>query len=383
MSSPVQSVDIPGYGTTWLITGYDEARAALADPRLSRDDRKAPARLREQAERHQTESSLGRNMLDADPPEHTRLRRLVNKAFTPRRVESLRPRVEQITDELLDAITPHSEASLIETLAFPLPVTVICELLGLPMADRAEFRSWTADLALSLDPAADPEPVRTAGAALRAYFEKLLAGIRLEAVPEDEQPDLTRALLRATGEGGELGRDELISMLMLLLLAGHETTVNLISNALANLLTNLDQFELLRAKPELVPQAVEELLRLEGPLQTTLPRITLADVEIGGTTIPAGNMVNVVLSAANRDAARIDDPDRLDVTRGEFQHLAFGHGPHFCLGAALARLEAQVAIRGLLTRFPNLSLAVRPSELRWRTNPMLRALDDLPVRFNP
>jgi cytochrome P450 len=370
----VQSMEVPGFGTAWLITGHEEARAALTDPRLSRDDRDAPEWLRQHAERHRIESSLGRNMLDCDPPEHTRLRQLVKKAFTPRRIEALRPRVQQITDDLLDAMAGHDEVDLIEALAFPLPVTVICDLLGLPSSDHADFRAWSAGLIQS----DDPEVTRTSGKALRAYFEDRIAGIELDELPEDEQPDLTRALLRASGDEGRLTHEELINMLMLLLIAGHETTVNLVGNAMVTLLGNPGQFALLRSKPELVPQGVEELLRLDGPLNAALPRITRTDMEISGVTIPAGSMVNIVLSAANRDAEKFDDPNRVDVTRQDVQHLAFGHGVHFCLGSALARLEAQVAIGSLIARFPDLSLAT--TELRWRPSPMIRGLVSLPVR---
>ncbi|MBP2326310.1 cytochrome P450 [Kibdelosporangium banguiense] len=370
----VQPMEMPGIGTAWLITGYEEARAALTDPRFSRDDRKAPEWLHQHAEQHRIDSSLGRNMLDCDPPEHTRLRQVVKKAFTPRRIEALRPRVQQITDDLLDAMSGHDEVDLIEALAFPLPVTVICELLGLPAADHADFRAWTAGLIQS----DDRELTRTSGKALRAYFENRIAGIELDDLPEDEQPDLTRALLRASGDEGRLTREELIDMLMLLLIAGHETTVNLVGNAVVTLLGNPDQLALLRSEPALVPQAIEELLRLDGPLNAALPRITQADVEVSGVTIPAGNMVSIVISVANRDPETFDDPHRVDVTRTDTQHLAFGHGIHFCLGSALARLEAQVAIGGLVARFPELSLAT--TDLQWRPNPMIRGLVSLPVR---
>jgi cytochrome P450 len=369
----VQSMEVPGIGTAWLITGYEEARAALTDSRLSRDDRKAPEGLRQHAERHQQESSLGRNMLDCDPPEHTRLHQLVKKAFTPRRIEALRPRVQQVTDGLLDAMTGHDEVDLIEALAFPLPVTVICDLLGLPASDHADFKVWTAGLIQS----ADRDVIKTSGKALRAYFEDRVAGIEPADLPEEEQPDLTRALLRASGDEGRLTHDELINMLMLLLIAGHETTVNLVGNATVTLLGNPGQLALLRSKPELVPQAIEELLRLDGPLNAALPRIAQTDIEVSGVTIPEGSMVNIVLSAANRDASKFDDPHRVDVTRADVPHLAFGHGVHFCLGSALARLEAQVAIGSLITRFPDLRLAT--TELQWRPSPMIRGLVSLPV----
>ncbi|MFC0106458.1 cytochrome P450 family protein [Kibdelosporangium aridum] len=371
----INELEVPGLGTTWLVTGLEEGRAVLADPRLSRDERKAPDALRAFAHNHRADMSMGRHLLDEDPPDHTRLRGLIKKAFTPRRVENLRPRAQEITDALLDGLS--GEVDLIDALAFPLPMTIMCELLGLPEADRADFRIWGAELAMGMDPTADRATVEHGGKALRAYFENLVAHIDVDDRPSDEQPDLTRALIRA----GRMSHDELVSMLMLLLLAGHSTTVNLISNGMLALMTNPAQFALLRERPDLLPQAVEELVRHDGPLQVSLPRHTLEDVEISGVTIPAGSMVSVVVSAANRDASRFDDPDRLDITRVDNQHLGFGHGVHFCVGAALARMEAQVAIGSLVSRFPNMTLAVPEQGLRWEFNPMLRALASLPVRL--
>nr|CEL14525.1 putative cytochrome P450 hydroxylase [Kibdelosporangium sp. MJ126-NF4]CTQ88890.1 putative cytochrome P450 hydroxylase [Kibdelosporangium sp. MJ126-NF4] len=369
----MQKLDAPGIGTVWLVSGADEGRALLADPRLSRDERKAPPPLQELAWRNRANMSMGRHLLDEDPPNHTRLRGQIRKAFTPRRVANLRPRAQQITDALLDGMS--GEVDLIDALAFPLPMTIMCELLGLPEQDRADFRVWGAELAMGMDPTADPAKVAHGGKALRAYFETLVAGITVDDRVEDDQPDLTRALVRA----GMLDHDELISMLMLLLLAGHTTTVNLIGNGVHALLTNPDQFALLRARPDLLPQAIEELLRLAGPLQVSLPRITLEEVKVADATIPPGSMVHVVIGAANRDAFRFTDPQRLDITRADNQHLSFGHGVHFCVGAALARMEAQVAIGSLVARFENLRMAVPENELVWETNPLVRSLASLPV----
>jgi cytochrome P450 len=374
----VQQFELPGLGATWLITGYDEGRAALADARLSRETRHAPDELRLQVERHQADRGMGRSMLDFDPPDHTRLRQLVRKAFTPRRVEGLRPRVQEITDELLDGMASAGEVDLVDAFAFPLPVKVICELLGLPVSDRDQFRAWTARLTAPYFADEEKALANAAGQAMRAYFEDLLASTEPEDAPEDAQPDLTRALLLS-----ELDREELVSMLMLLLIAGHETTVNLIGNGMAALFAHPDQLRLLRERPELVPGAVEELLRFDGPLQSALPRVAVEEVEISGVTIPAGGVVNIVLPAANRDKAKFDDPDRLDLTRTDNQHLAFGHGIHFCLGAPLARLEGQVAFRALVTRFPDLAPAVPAEEFQWRAGGMIRGLLDLPVRFTP
>ncbi|ALG11010.1 cytochrome P450 family protein [Kibdelosporangium phytohabitans] len=369
----VQSLEVPGIGTTWLVSGFEEGRALLSDPRLSRDERKGPEALRELAWKNRAGMSMGRHLLDEDPPNHTRLRGQIKKAFTPRRVENLRPRAQEITDALLDTVS--GEVDLIDALAFPLPMTIMCELLGLPEEDRADFRVWGAELAMGMDPTADRDKVAHGGKALRAYFETLLAELKADDRSVEDQPDLTRALVRA----GELDHEELISMLMLLLLAGHTTTVNLISNGVLALLTNPDQLALLRARPELLPQAIEELLRHDGPLQVSLPRITVDEVEVAGATIPAGDMVHVVVAAANRDASRFLDPERLDITRTDNQHLGFGHGVHFCVGAALARMEAQVAIGTLVARFPDLRLAVPVDELQWEVNPILRSLVSLPV----
>jgi cytochrome P450 len=352
-----QRIDMPGIGPAWLVTGYEEARAALIDPRLSRDPANAPDWLRRQVEQNKRESGLGHNMLDSDPPEHTRLRQVVKRAFTPRRVAGLRPRIEEITTSLLDSMAGQDVVNLIDVFAFPLPVTVICELLGLPHEDRDQFRAWTADLMLGRE---DRERSGAAGKAIRSYLADFVVGSHVSDAPEDEQPDLTHALL----SGGRLEHDELIAMLMLLLIAGHETTVNLIANGMVSLFTNPDQLTLLIEDLSLVPQAVEEVLRFDPPVPSALPRITTEDTPVGGTVIPAGSVVGVGLAAANRDSERFADPDFMDITRTDTAHLGFGHGTHFCLGAPLARLEAQVAITGLLTRFPGSRLAVPKQDLR-------------------
>ncbi len=370
----VQRIDMPSMGIAYLVTGYEEARAAFTDPRLCRDARNAPGWLRERVEQNQRESGLGRNMLDSDPPDHTRLRQAVKRAFTPRRVESLRPRVGEITSGLLDRMAGQDELDLIDEFAFPLPVTVICDLLGLPYADQDQFRGWTAELLMESE---DRTASRAAGHAIRGYLEDFVAGITVEDLPEDAQPDLTHALIRA----GQLDHDELVSMLMLLLIAGHETTVNLIGTGMVSLFTNPAQLKLLLADLSLVPQAVEEMLRFDGPIVSAPPRIAAQDITLGGTDIPAGSVVAIALPAANRDPARFDDPDFLDLTRTNNAHLAFGHGTHFCLGAALARMEAEIAFTALLTRFPDIRLAVPWQDLTWRSG-MVRALNALPVRFD-
>ncbi|MFG2018801.1 cytochrome P450 family protein [Actinomadura geliboluensis] len=368
-SGPVHPIDFPEGATAFLVVDHEHGRAALADPRLSKD-------VAHSAVPVNGEQFFGGTMLAMDPPDHTRLRGLMAKAFTSRRVERLRPRVQEITDGLLDGIAARGAADLIEDLAVPLPVQVICELLGVPASDRARFREWTAVLtvpALTSDARAHRREVARA---FNGYLTEVIAERR--ARPED---DLVSALINARDGDAALTEPELLAGIALLLIAGHETTVNLIGNGVLALLREPDQMALLRAEPELLPAAVEELLRYDGPVERASQRIALEDMEIAGTFVPKGAWVHVSLGAADRDPAVFDDPDRLDVTRAPKRHVAFGHGLHFCLGAPLARLEGQIAIGGLLDRFPGLALAVPPADLRHhRTGSIVRGLVALPVR---
>jgi cytochrome P450 len=384
--SAVTSVITPEGQRAWLITRYEDVRKALADPRLSKDWRKlrSPGFV--------PDPSVGflmAHMLNADPPDHTRLRRLVQKAFTPGRVAALRPRIEAITASLLDAMPgggsggggraldadPAGDGAvdLITAFAFPLPMTVICELLGIPDGDREEFKTWSQVI---LSSTATFDEYRAAGGAMYAYFTRLLADKR--AAPAD---DLLSALITARDSGDSLDEPELLAMIFLLLVAGHETTVNLIATGTLALLTHPSEFSRLRSEPSLLPGAVEELLRYANPLNHATDRYAPESFEIGGVTIPAGEPVLVVTSSANRDPARFPDPDRLDVGRDASGHVAFGHGIHYCVGAPLARLEGEIAFGALLARFPGLSLAVEPSELRWRPSSLIHGLERLPVRL--
>jgi cytochrome P450 len=376
--SPVTSVITPEGQRAWLITRYEDVRRALADPRLSKDWRKlrSPGFV--------PDPSVGflmAHMLNADPPDHTRLRRLVQKAFTPGRVAGLRPRIEAITASLLDAMAAARDADtagdgvvdLITEFAFPLPMTVICELLGIPDGDREEFKSWSQVI---LSSTATFDEYRAAGGAMYGYFTKLLADKR--AAPAD---DLLSALITARDSGDSLDEPELLAMIFLLLVAGHETTVNLIATGTLALLTHPSEFSRLRADPSLLPGAVEELLRFANPLNHATDRYAPESLEVGGVTIPAGEPVLVVTSSANRDPARFPDPDRLDVGRDASGHVAFGHGIHYCVGAPLARLEGEIAFGALLARFPGLSLALEPSQLRWRPSSLIHGLETLPVRL--
>jgi cytochrome P450 len=379
---PVTQAVMPHGDRIWLVTRYAETRAALADPRLHKDwagKLTGPDWVPDEVTGY-----LSVHMLNTDPPNHTRLRKLVTKAFTARRIAGLRPRIEAITRSLLDAIEARVAAGddtvdLIEAFAFPLPVTVICELLGVPARDQAQFRQWSNAL---LDVDDGPGGFRAAGEAMYYYFTELIAAKR--AQPAD---DMVSALIAARGasergdSGDSLDERELMAMLWLLLIAGHETTTNLIASGTLALLTNPAELERLRSDPSLLPGAVEELLRFANPLNHATERFTLEPVEIGGVTIPAREWVLCVTSSANRDPGRFGDPDRLDVGRDAGGHVAFGHGIHYCLGAPLARLEGEVAFGALLGRFPDLSLAADPATLRWRPSSLIHGLEALPVRI--
>ena len=372
---PVTPVVLPGGMGSWLITGYAEARAALADPRLSKH---MPGW---HPEPDSIFAALDLHMLNSDPPDHARLRKLVTKAFTARRVERLRPRITAITAGLLDDISARGvhgarlEVDLLASFAFPLPITVICELLGIPAGDRDDFRTWSATIVSN---AAAPEVFQAHATAMARYFVALLAAKRRE--PGD---DLLSALIAARDEEDSLSENELVSMVFLLLVAGHETTVNLIASGVLALLLNPAELARLRAEPALIGGAVEELLRYVNPVNHTTFRCAAEPVEIGGVRISRGDPVLVALSGANRDPARFGDPDRLDLGRDSAGHLAFGHGIHYCLGAPLARLEAEIAVSALLARFGSISLAVPAESLRWRPSTLIHGLESLPVRLGP
>ncbi len=368
---PVHRIALPGGGEGWLVTGYDAARALLADPRIVKG---GPAHGPFVAELPPgVASAIGHHMLSFDPPDHTRLRRLVSAAFTRRRSERLEPRIQELTDALLDGLAGRAEVDLISEFAYPLPISVICELLGIPEADRAAFRGWTRPLVSG--GLAGLTAYTAAATALVDYVRELLD--RKRAVPAD---DLLSALVAVHEDGDRLSEDELTSMVYLLLLAGHETTVNLIGNGVRALLTHPDQLALLRARPDRIAAAVEELLRFDGPLQSAIPALTAAPVRIGEVDLPAGEVVVISLLAANRDPARTAHADRLDLSRTESPHLAFGHGIHHCLGAPLARIEARIALGRLIERFPRLELAVPAAELERLPSLLMNGLAALPVR---
>jgi len=362
---------------SWRVNRYDDVRELLGDRRLSKDPRTARREL-DRAGIAEQADPLDRTMLSTDPPEHTRLRRVVSRAFTPRRVdERMRPVVQAITDGLLDEMAPRDEVDLIQALALPLPVHVICELLGVPEGDREQFRSW-------FTPDAAPGAREGWWGAGGRYLAGLVAERRRTAdagLAEDEQPDLISALVTAADDGDRLTEREVVGTLTLLLIAGHETTINLLASGMLALFEHPDQLRLLRDRPELAPSAVEELARYTNPVQRGSFRCAIEDVQIGDVTIPAGAVVSAGIASANRDPRRFADPDRLDIARADNHHLAFGHGIHFCLGAPLARVEGQIAFTSLLRRFPDIALACPLDEVRWRPLGFLRGLAALPVRL--
>ncbi|HEX6685332.1 MAG TPA: cytochrome P450 [Candidatus Limnocylindrales bacterium] len=369
---PVCPVDLPDGKRIWLVTRYEDARRALTDPTLS--NRLTRGALLSSG------GPTSEHMLSSDPPDHTRLRRLVSAGFTARRVELLEPRVAAIATALLDAMAGRDEVDLIEAYAFPLPIQVICELLGVPSSDRDEFRAWSnAVVAGVLTGGAErAEQMRVVMANIVGYIRKLLEDKR--RAPGD---DLLSALLSVRDEGDRLSEDELVAMVFLMLIAGHETTMNLIGNGVYLLLTHPEQRQKIEAEPGLLGHAIEEFLRYEPPVQNTTLRLTTRPVTFSGVTIPAQELVMVSLISANRDGQAVPDADRFDVQRPgtASAHLAFGHGIHFCLGAALARLEGRVAIAALLQRFPGLELARPPETLDWRATLFVRGLARLPVKL--
>jgi len=390
-AAPVHWVSQQGL-ESWIVTRYDEVRFVLADPRFVKQPATVPEALRKfKAAFGSQEESEVRSLLATDPPDHTRLRRLVGKAFTPRRIDGLRRRAQEITDGLLDTLEREAAAGdgvvdIVEGLTVPLPSTVIGELVGVPVEDRADFKKWSDGLLIV---ARDEEGRRSrqAGAeALRGYFGELVAArrrtMRHELAP-DAQPDLVSALLTARDEGGRLTEQELIAMLMVVLTAGHETTGNFIGNAVLALFDRPDQRARLQERPEGLRVAIEELLRFIGPVMQSTLRVASEDVEVGGVRIPAGSVVVAMLGAANRDPRRFTAAGDFDVARDENPHLAFGHGIHFCLGAPLARMEAEVALGSLLRRFPAVELAAGRDEIRWRPSALLRGPAELPVRLRP
>lgn len=373
---------IDGASMIWFVSRHDDVVTVLLDDgRFVRDPKLAlpPEELEAwMSGMPESFAFIDNHMLNKDGDDHRRLRRLVTKAFTPRMIEQLRPRIQEIADELVDAVEERGRMELVEEFAFPLPMMVIAELLGIPHDDRNRFRAWSN---MIVTPTLEPDQVAAFGDGMNAfvaYLRDLFEQRRAE--PRD---DLITALLEAEDGGDTFSEQELFSMVVLLIVAGHETTVTLIGNATAALLRHPEQLARLEAEPSLIPRAVEELLRFDGAVERSLNRWAATDVELGGQTIRRGDTVIVLLGSANRDDARFAAAAQLDVTRDDAKHVGFGRGSHYCLGAPLARLETEIALATLLRRLPGLRLDVALDELRWRPVPMFRSLVELPVAWGP
>ncbi|MGA4849342.1 cytochrome P450 family protein [Streptomyces sp. G5(2025)] len=381
-NSPVHRTTLPSGVEAWLVTRYADARQALADQRLSKN----PAHHDEPAHAKgktgipgERKAELMTHLLNIDPPDHTRLRLLVSKAFTPRRVAEFAPRVQELTDDLIDAFVAKGEADLIHEFAFPLPIYAICDLLGVPREDQDDFRDWAG---MMIRHGGGPRGgVARSVKKMRGYLAELIHRKRLD--PGD---DLISGLIRASDHGEHLTENEAAAMAFILLFAGFETTVNLIGNGMYALLTHPEQRArlqeaLARGDMGLLETGVEELLRFDGPVELATWRFATEELTIGGQRIAVGDPVLVVLAAADRDPERFERPDTLDLSRGDNQHLGYGHGIHYCLGAPLARLEGRTALATLLRRLPELQLAADPADLRWRGGLIMRGLRTLPVKF--
>ena len=375
--APVHPVRLPNGHVVWLVSRYDDVVALLKDPRLVKDQRRAEgskpfSRLPGVLGFLQ---AIERNMLDVDAPDHTRLRGLVHLAFTPRLVERMTVRVESLADELLRKALSAGSMDLVSAYALPIPATVIAEMLGIPPADQGRFHKWSSAVVAST---AGPNLLRVLPAIWRfvRYIRQVIALKR--AKPED---DLISALVQAEDAGERLREDELVAMVFLLVVAGHETTVNLIGNGALALLQFPEELARLRDDPSFDASGVEELLRFYSPVEVSTERYAREAFQVASVTIPRGSLVYGVLSSANRDETQFERPNVLDLGREKNRHLAFGQGIHYCLGAPLARLEGQIALRKLLTRCPSLRLAVPESTLCWRKGLNLRGLEALPVTW--
>jgi cytochrome P450 PksS len=376
-TAPVYAARLPDGQTAWLITRYDDVNRALKDERLFKDKRKLSKRaglslpwfLR-------ALEAVERNMLDSDPPDHGRLRGLVHKGFTPRRIDEMAARIERLADELLAKADASGPIDLIRDYALPIPSTIIAEMLGIPAEDQIRFHRWSSAIVAVSAKRSLWSALPTLFQLFRflRYLQTIIASKRNE--PSD---DLITALVQGQEASDRLSEEEVLAMVFLLVVAGHETTVNLIGNGALALLQHPEERERLRADPGLYGSAIEELLRFHGPVEVATERYARVPLEVAGAVIPEHALVYLVLASANRDESRFERPDELDVAREPNRHLAFGDGIHFCLGAPLARLEGRIALERLFSRFPDLRLAVPPDQLRWNPGLNLRGLRELPV----
>lgn len=364
---PVFRVMFPHGEFGWIITRYEDAVQILKDPRFSKD----------MVRRYGTEnqSIFSNNMLFSDPPDHRRLRGLVQKAFTPKMVANMRSHIQDIADELLDNLPSQEKMNLIDDFAFPLPIIVISEILGVPAQDRDQFRIWS-NTVIDASTAESAELFEQHSKEFTDYLTAWFAKVR-----QDPGTDLISQLVIAEESGQQLTEQELLGVVSLLIIAGHETTVNLIGNGILALLEHPEQRELLIKQPELIHNAIEEMLRYNGPVEFSTSRWALEDIEFRGQHIAQGELVIVALDSANRDEQQFKDADIFDITREKSSHLAFGKGIHLCLGAPLARLEGEIAVSTLLNRFPNMQLQADVNELEWRPGMIVRGVKEIPVQL--
>ncbi|MCM3109551.1 cytochrome P450 family protein [Lederbergia lenta] len=364
---PVPYVLLPDGQYAWMITRYEDAVAALKEQRFIKDFTKFYEEDMENAD------LFSKNMLFADPPDHKRLRGLVSKAFTPQLIAGMRDRIQEITDELLEEIAGKKNVNLIDEFAFPLPIIVICEMLGIPTDDRDKFRIWSNSIIEDPNGGYD-EKVQQHMNDFVQYLQKRFAYVR-----ENPGNGLISQLIIAEEKGDQLTEQELYGVVTLLIIAGHETTVNLIGNAVMALLEHPRQLALLKNQPELIHTAIEEALRFNDPVEFSTSRWAAESFEFKGKSISKGDLVIVVLNSANHDPNQFKDPDVFDITRGKSRHLAFGKGIHACLGAPLARLEGEIAINSLIQRYPNIKLNIDKNDLEWRSGMIVRGVKELPV----
>jgi cytochrome P450 len=375
---PVHQFSTSGEQNTWLLTGYNDAEFVLRDERFVKDRQHVFSKgLGHIAPASASAADLmSMSMVDFDPPDHTRLRALFNPFFTPRQIELWRARIQKFADKLIDGVEARGSMDLIEEYAWVLPLRVISEILGVPIEDGPKLHQWTR---LTADAIGDPVAFEQAGDALQNFYEYILTLIEKKRhMPAD---DLISKLLHAKGEEGSISERELVTMIFLLITAGHDTADNMIGSGMFALLTNPEQMSMLRNNPELIKTAVEEFLRYRSPFLLATMRWACEDVELGGKSIRRGDAVLISLAAANRDGCTFSDPDRLNIARQENAHLAFGKGIHYCLGAPLARLEGQIALGTLLRRLPRIRLAVEPESLVWRPGWLVQGLYHMPVVF--
>lgn len=390
----VHEVIFPHGAKVWLVTRYADCRALSLDPRVSKDGRKINEMYARNTTEHSTllplveeepeaedefdpgwDDDLAAHVLNSDPPVHTRLRSLAMKAITPARQESVRPKVEATVARMLDALEQAPVVDLLADFAWPLPLSTICDLFGLPEGDRENFRAWSGTLTGA---GQDPAEVAEASKLMTEYMNSLIDARRAE--PGD---DLVSELLRVGAEGERLTQAEIVSMTFIVVTAGHVTTVHSIGNGVFNLLKHPEQLAALRADPSLIPGAVDELLRFDPAASVGTFRYSKAPIEIGDVVIPANQILALSWGSANRDERKFEDPDRLDVKRCPQGTLSFGHGLHYCIGIPLAKMQIEIALRQLLERFPDLRLAVPADEVKWTSSALLHGLAALPVSVFP